>query len=127
MAARAEVTTRYATAYARASEKDKRRVLNEVAATPARRLERHGELVGGADRYSDADRYGDAVRVKLLSMSAATIDRYLNRRWQRVNDRPNHLTSTKKPIPHGSNRNGRQAAQACATLPRPPVARAGVH
>ena len=34
-------------------------------------LERHGELVGGADRYSPA------VRAELLSMSAATIDRYL--------------------------------------------------
>jgi hypothetical protein len=34
-------------------------------------LERHGELIDGADRYSDA------VRGELLSMSAATIDRYL--------------------------------------------------
>lgn len=34
-------------------------------------LERHGELVDGADRYSPA------VRAELLSMSAATIDRYL--------------------------------------------------
>ena len=34
-------------------------------------LERHGELVEGVDRYSGA------VRVELLSMSAASIDRYL--------------------------------------------------
>lgn len=34
-------------------------------------LERHGELVDGVDRYSDQ------VRGELLSMSAATIDRYL--------------------------------------------------
>jgi hypothetical protein len=34
-------------------------------------LERHGELVDGVDRYSDA------VRVELLAMSAASIDRYL--------------------------------------------------
>lgn len=34
-------------------------------------LERHGELVFGTDRYSRA------VRVELLSMSAASIDRYL--------------------------------------------------
>jgi len=34
-------------------------------------LERHGELVDGVDRYSSV------VRAELLSMSAATIDRYL--------------------------------------------------
>jgi hypothetical protein len=34
-------------------------------------LERHGELIYGQDRYSPA------VRAELLSMSAATIDRYL--------------------------------------------------
>jgi hypothetical protein len=34
-------------------------------------LERHGELVEGVDRYSPA------VRAELLSMSAASIDRYL--------------------------------------------------
>lgn len=34
-------------------------------------LERHGELVEGAERYSPA------VRAELLAMSAATIDRYL--------------------------------------------------
>lgn len=34
-------------------------------------LERHGELLDGVDRYSTA------VREELLSMSAASIDRYL--------------------------------------------------
>ena len=34
-------------------------------------LERHGELVDGADRYSTR------VRAELLAMSAASIDRYL--------------------------------------------------
>lgn len=138
MASRAEVTTKYAKAYARASKKDKGRVLDDVVSVTgwsrdnARRrlvaaahrppgagrqvakvarktrapkysydalkvlqkvwaasggqcgkylvvsmglqlagLERHGELVDGAERYSDA------VRRELLSMSAATIDRYL--------------------------------------------------
>lgn len=138
MTSRAEVTTKYAKAYAKASKKDKGRVLDQVvevtgwsrdnarrrlvaasrrppgagrqvAKAPRKQrapkysydavkvlqkvwaasggqcgkylavsmplqvtgLERHGELVDGGDRYSDA------VRVELLSMSAATIDRYL--------------------------------------------------
>jgi len=138
MASRAEITTKFARAYARASKKDKGRLLDEVVAVTgwsrdnARRrltdaakrspgvgrqvakkprkqralkysydavkvlqkvwaasggqcgkylavsmqlqlsgLERHGELVDGADRYNDQ------VRRELLSMSAATIDRYL--------------------------------------------------
>lgn len=138
MTSRAEVTTKYAKAYAKASKKDKGRVLDDVVSVTgwsrdnARRrlvaavnrppgagrqvakvarkprapkysydalkvlqkvwaasggqcgkylavsmqlqlagLERHGELVDGADRYSDQ------VRRELLSMSAATIDRYL--------------------------------------------------
>lgn len=40
-------------------------------ATQLDALERHGELVPGRDRYSEA------VRAELLRMSAATIDRYL--------------------------------------------------
>ena len=138
MGSRAEVTSRYAKAYAMASKTDKGRVLDQVVevtgwsrdnarrrlvgagkqppgfgrqvAVAARRpraskysydalkvlqrvwaasggqcgkylaasmrtqldaLERHGELVDGVDRYSPA------VRAELLSMSAATIDRYL--------------------------------------------------
>ena len=138
MGSRAEVTGRYAKAYARASKADKGRVLDQVVevtgwsrdnarrrlvaaamrppgagrqvAVPPRKqraskysydalkvlqrvwaasggqcgkylaasmrtqldaLERHGELVVGIDRYSPA------VRAELLSMSAATIDRYL--------------------------------------------------
>ena len=138
MTSRAEVTTKYAKAYARASKKDKGRVLDAVVDVTgwsrdnARRrlvaasnlppgagravakrprkprfpkysydalkvlqkvwaasggqcgkylavsmqlqlagLERHGELVDGADRYSDQ------VRRELLAMSAASIDRYL--------------------------------------------------
>jgi hypothetical protein len=138
MASRAEVTSRYAKAYARASKKDKGRVLDQVVAVTgwsrdnARRrlraaantspgggrqvakrprkprspkysydalrvlqrvwaasggqcgkylaasmaiqlngLEHHSELVDGVDRYSRA------VRTELLSMSPASIDRYL--------------------------------------------------
>jgi transposase InsO family protein len=138
MTSRAEVTTKYARAYAKASKKDKGRVLDQVvevtgwsrdnarrrlgaashrppgtgrtvAKTPRKQrapkysydavrvpqkvwassggqcgkyvavsmslqlagLERHGEFVDGADRYSDH------VRRELLAMSAATIDRYL--------------------------------------------------
>jgi hypothetical protein len=138
MKSRAEVTTRYARAYAKASKKDKGRVLDQVVAVTgwsrdnARRrlvaaankppgsgrqvarqprkprapkysydtlrvlqrvwaasggqcgkylaasmqvqldgLERHGELVEGQDRYNAG------VRAELLSMSAASIDRYL--------------------------------------------------
>lgn len=138
MRSRAEVTSRYAKAYARASKKDKGRVLDEVMSVtgwsrdnarrrlvaaskrspgagrqvvkPQRKprapkfsydavkvlqrvwaasggqcgkylaasmaiqldgLERHGELVDGVDRYSPA------VREELLSMSPASIDRYL--------------------------------------------------
>ena len=138
MTSRAEVTTRYARAYLRASKKDRGRVLDEVVSVTgwsrdnarrrlvaaakqppgggrqvARRarkprspkysydamkvlqrvwaasggqcgkylvasmriqldgLERHGELLDGVDRYSPA------VREELLTMSAASIDRYL--------------------------------------------------
>lgn len=138
MGSRAEVASRYAKAYARASKTDKGRVLDQVvevtgwsrdnarrrvvaaakrspgagrqvAVAPRKQraskysydalkvlqrvwaasggqcgkylaasmrtqldaLERHGELVDGVDRYSPA------VRAELLSMSAATIDRYL--------------------------------------------------
>ena len=138
MGSRAEVTSRYANAYARASKKDKGRVLDQVvevtgwsrdntrrrlvaavkrppgagrqvAKTPRKQraskfsydtlkvlqrvwaasggqcgkylaasirtqldgLERHGELTFGVGRYSQA------VREELLSMSAASIDRYL--------------------------------------------------
>jgi hypothetical protein len=138
MKTRAEVTTRYAKAYVKASKKDKGRILDEVVSVTgwsrdnarrrlvaaavrppgARRqvakaprkqrrakfsydtvkvlqrvwaasggqcgkylaasmrlqldgLERHGELVDGVDRYSPG------VRAELLSMSAASIDRYL--------------------------------------------------
>ena len=138
MGSRAEVTSRYAKAYARSSKADKGRVLDQVVevtgwsrdnarrrlvaaakrppgagrpvAAPARKrraskysydalkvlqrvwaasggqcgkylvasmraqldaLERHGELIDGTARYSPE------VRAELLSMSAATIDRYL--------------------------------------------------
>ncbi|MDN5745168.1 MAG: transposase family protein [Nocardioidaceae bacterium] len=138
MASRADVTNKYAKAYARARKKDQGRMLDEVVsvtgwsrdnarrrlvaaatappgpgravATTVRKprapkfsydarkvlqrvwaasggqcgkylvvsmrvhldaLERHGELVEGADRYSRE------VRTELLSMSAASIDRYL--------------------------------------------------
>ncbi len=138
MSSRAEVTTKYAKAYGRASKKDKGRVLDQVvevtgwsrdnarrrlveaanrppgagrvvAKVPRKQrapkysyealkvlqqvwaasggqcgkylaesmqlqlagLERHGELIDGADRYSNQ------VREELLAMSAASIDRYL--------------------------------------------------
>ena len=138
MASRADVTNKYAKAYAKASKKDRGRMLDEVVsvtgwsrdnarrrlvaaatappgpgravATPVRKprapkfsydarkvlqrvwaasggqcgkylvvsmrvhldaLERHGELIEGADRYSAE------VRAELLAISAATIDRYL--------------------------------------------------
>jgi hypothetical protein len=138
MTSRAEVTTRYARAYVKASKKDRGRILDQVVEVTgwsrdnARRrltaaakrppglgrsvakrprkprspkysydtlkvlqkvwaasggqcgkylaasmrvqldgLERHGELVFGRDRYSNA------VREELLAMSAASIDRYL--------------------------------------------------
>lgn len=157
MRARAEVTTKYAMAYAKASKKDKGRVLDQVVGVTgwsrdnARRrlvaaagrppgsrrqgplvsrkqrapkysydalrvlqkvwaasggqcgkylavsmglqlsgLERHGELVEGADRYSDQ------VRVELLSMSAASIDRYL--KGAKATDQIRGVTTT-KPSP----------------------------
>lgn len=157
MRSRAEVTTRYAKAYAKASKKDKGQVLDQVVAVTgwsrdnARRrlvaaadrapgagrvvakqprkprapkysydalrvlqmvwaasggqcgkylvvsmglqlagLERHGELVDGADRYSDL------VRRELLSMSAATIDRYL--KGARATDQIRGVSTT-KPSP----------------------------
>jgi hypothetical protein len=157
MTSRAEVTTRYAKAYAKASKKDKGRVLDDVVSVTgwsrdnARRrlaaaadqppgagrqvakqprkprtpkysydalkvlqkvwaasggqcgkylvvsmqlqlagLERHGELLDGAERYSDA------VRRELLSMSAATIDRYL--KGAKATDQVRGLATT-KPSP----------------------------
>lgn len=145
MASRAEITTRYAKAYARARKKDKGRVLDEVVAVtgwsrdnarrrlvaaakqspgagrqvakqPRKRradkfsydarlvlqrvwaasggqcgkylaasmalqldaLERHGELLPEGPGGSDPEgRYSPEVRAELLTMSAATIDRYL--------------------------------------------------
>ena len=53
-------------------------------------LERHGELIEGAERYSPA------VRAELLAMSAATIDRYL--RPVKATDQIRG-TSTTKPSP----------------------------
>jgi hypothetical protein len=53
-------------------------------------LERHGELLDGADRYSDA------VRRELLSMSAATIDRYL--KGAKATDQIRGVSTT-KPSP----------------------------
>lgn len=157
MRSRAEVTTRYAVAYARASKKDKGRVLDAVVEVTgwsrdnARRrlsaaagskpgagravakrprkpraakysydavrvlqrvwaasggqcgkylaasmrvqldgLERHGELVVGMGRYSEA------VRAELLAMSAASIDRYL--KAAKAADQLRG-TSTTKPSP----------------------------
>lgn len=58
MAARAEITARYARAYRAASKKDKGRLLDG--------LERHGELVPGKARYSGE------VRSKLEATSPAT-------------------------------------------------------
>ena len=157
MQSRAEVTTRYAKAYVKASKKDRGQVLDEVVsvtgwsrdnarrrltaaakqprgrgrqvAGPARKprspkysydgrrvlqrvwatsggqcgkylavsmatqldaLERHGELVPGQDRYSPE------VRAELLSMSAASIDRYLAP--ARATDQVRGVTTT-KPSP----------------------------
>lgn len=153
VAARAEITQKYARAYARASKKDRGRLLDEVvavtgwsrdnarrrlssAAKPGPRavktsrkprprkfsydatktlqrvwafsgrqcgkylavametllgaLERHGELVFGTARYSAE------VRVELLAMSPATIDRYLEP--VRARD-PLRGISTTKPSP----------------------------
>ncbi len=157
MTSRAEVTTKYAKAYAKASKKDKGRVLDAVTDVTgwsrdnARRrlvaaadrppgagrtvankprkprapkfsydalkvlqkvwaasggqcgkylvvsmqlqlagLERHGELVDGADRYSDQ------VGRELLSMSAATIDRYL--KGAKATDQIRGVSTT-KPSP----------------------------
>lgn len=157
MASRAEITTKYAKAYAKARKTDKGRVLDEVvsvtgwsrdnarrrlvaaakrppgagrqAAAVARKpraskysydalkvlqrvwaasggqcgkylaasmriqldaLERHGELVDGVDRYSPD------VRAELLSMSAATIDRYL--RPAKATDQIKGVSTT-KPSP----------------------------
>ncbi len=50
-------------------------------------LERHGELVGGVDRY------GPAVRGELLAMSAASIDRYL--KPAKATDRIRGVATTK--------------------------------
>ncbi len=157
MASRAEVTTKYAKAYAGAAKKDKGRILDQVvevtgwsrdnarrrlvsaasrppgsgrqvAATPRRPrapkysydalkvlqrvwaasggqcgkylaasmclqldgLERHQELVVGRDRYSTG------VRGELLSMSAATVDRYL--KTAKATDRISGISTT-KPSP----------------------------
>jgi hypothetical protein len=53
-------------------------------------LERHGELVVGQDRYSPA------VREELLSMSAATIDRYL--KTEKARDQISGLSTTKRSL-----------------------------
>lgn len=53
-------------------------------------LERHGELVAGTDRYSPR------VRAELLSMSAATIDRYL--KTAKAKDQISGVSTT-KPSP----------------------------
>jgi hypothetical protein len=156
MAARVEITSRYATAYSRAAKKEKGRILGEVmsvtgwsrdnarrrlvaaarppgpgrqVASSARKqrsakysydaikvlqrvwaasggqcgkylavsmrtqlngLERHSELVFGEDRYSPE------VRAELLTMSAASIDRYLAP--AKATDRIRGLSTT-KPSP----------------------------
>ena len=156
MPSRAEITSKYARVYARASKKDRGRILDQVvevtgwsrdnarrrltqaAAAPgcgrqvAERprkprapkysydalkvlqkvwaatggqcgkylaasmrlqldgLERHGELVDGRDRYSPV------VRAELLSMSAATIDRYL--KTAKARDQMSGVSTT-KPSP----------------------------
>ena len=53
-------------------------------------LERHGELVDGHDRY------GPSVREELLSMSAATIDRYLAP--AKAKDQIKGVSTTKKSL-----------------------------
>ena len=53
-------------------------------------LERHGELVDGHDRY------GPAVRAELLSMSAATIDRYLQ--TAKAKDQISGVSTTKPSV-----------------------------
>lgn len=53
-------------------------------------LERHGELVDGHDRY------GPAVRAELLSMSAATIDRYL--KTAKAKDQISGVSTTKPSV-----------------------------
>ncbi|MCK5751726.1 MAG: transposase family protein [Mycobacterium sp.] len=53
-------------------------------------LERHGELVAGVDRYSAS------VRAELLSMSAATIDRYL--RTAKAKDQISGVSTTKPSV-----------------------------
>jgi len=155
MKSRAEITIRYARAYAKASKQDRGRMLDEVVAvtgwsrdnarrrlvaaaktSPASKgrqvvprprkprspkysydavkvlqrvwaasggqcgkylaasmriqldgLERHGELVFGQGRYSPA------VRVELLAMSAASIDRYL--KGAKASDRITGVSTTK--------------------------------
>lgn len=157
MSSRAEVTTRYAKSYVKASKKDKGRVLDQVievtgwsrdnarrrltaaanrppgggrrAAIKSRKprapkysydalkvlqrvwaasggqcgkylaasmrlqldgLERHGELIDGQDRYSPQ------VRTELLTMSAASIDRYL--KGAKATDQIKGVSTT-KPSP----------------------------
>lgn len=53
-------------------------------------LERHGELVHGRDRYSPV------VRAELLSMSAATIDRYL--KTAKAKDQISGVSTTKPSV-----------------------------
>jgi hypothetical protein len=53
-------------------------------------LERHGELVDGRDRYSPV------VRAELLSMSAATIDRYL--KTAKAKDQISGVSTTKPSV-----------------------------
>lgn len=156
MLSRAEITSRFARSYARASKKDRGRILDQVievtgwsrdnarrrlrqagvapgsgrqvAVRPRRPrarkfshdalkvlqrvwaasggqcgkylaasmiiqldgLERHGELVMGADRY------GPEVREELLAMSAATIDRYL--KTAKASDQISGVSTTKPSL-----------------------------
>ena len=91
MQSRAEVTTRYAKAYVKASKKDKGRILGEVVGvTRWSRDNARRRLVAGVDRYSSA------VRGELLAMSAASIDRYL--KGAKATDQIRGVSTT-KPSP----------------------------
>ena len=91
MQSRAEVTTRYAKAYVKASKKDKGRILGEVVGvTRWSRDNARRRLVEGVDRYSSA------VRGELLAMSAASIDRYL--KGAKATDQIRGVSTT-KPSP----------------------------
>lgn len=72
-------------------------------------LERHGELVHGAGRYSPA------VRAELLSMSAATIDRYL--KTARAKDQVCGVSTTKPSLLLRSSIAVRKAGDEVAAEP----------